>query len=74
MAKNKKENVNQLEECFKTLILNELRKREIELKESDAQQIISHITVEIDKLTSMRIKQHFIEIADFIKTKFSEEN
>ncbi len=73
MGKPKKANVNQLEEYLKTLILEELRKREIEIKESDAKQIISYIMPEIDKLTSNRVKEHFLEIADFIKNKFSEE-
>ena len=70
---DKKANVNQLENYLRTLILEELRKREIELKESDAQLIVSQIINEIDKLTSERVKQHFVEIADFIKDKFSKE-
>jgi len=69
---DKKANVNQLENYLRTLILEELRKREIELKESDAQQIVSQIICEIDKFTSDRVKQHFIEIADFVKEKFRE--
>ena len=73
MGNLKKANVNQVEDYLKTLILEELRKREIEIKESDAKQIISHILPEIDKLTSKRVKEHFLEIADFIKNKFSKE-
>jgi hypothetical protein len=65
--------VNQLEEYLRGLILDELRKREIELKESDAQQIVQSVINEIDKLSSERIKQHFIEIAEFILTKFKKE-
>lgn len=73
MKKQKKPNVNQLEDYLRTLILEELRKRELELKESDARQIIASMIKEIDKATAKRIKQHFLEIADFIKTKFSKE-
>lgn len=69
----KKPKVNQLEDYLQSLIREELRKREIELKASDAQQIIAKIIPEIDKMTAERVKQHFLEIADFIKSKFSEE-
>lgn len=72
MAKEKQK-VNQLEEYLQSLIKEELRIREIELKESDAQQIVSKIIPELDKMASDRIKQHFLEIADFIISKFSEE-
>ena len=70
---NKKPKVNQLEEYLQSFIKEELRKREIELKESDAQQIIAKIIPEIDKMTASRVKQHFLEIAEFIQNKFSKE-
>jgi len=73
MGKDKKPKVNQLEEYIQSLIKDELRKREIELKESDAKQIVANIIPELDKLISDRVKQHFLEIAEFIKFKFSKE-
>ena len=73
MGKDKKPKVNQLEDYIQSLIKDELRKREIELKESDAKQIVAKIIPELDKLASDRIKQHFLEIAEFIKSKFSKE-
>lgn len=72
-AKDKKPKVNQLEDYIKSLMREELRKREIELKESDAQQIVAKILPELDKMTAERVKQHFLEIAEFIKSKFSKE-
>ena len=69
----KKSKVNQLEEYIKSLMKEELRKREIELKESDAQQIVAKIIPELDKMVAERVKQHFLEIAEFVKTKFSKE-
>jgi coenzyme F420-reducing hydrogenase delta subunit len=68
-----KTKVNQLEDYLRSLILDELRKREIEISEADARQIVNNIIVEIDKLASKRIKQHFIEMAKWVIEKFSEE-
>ncbi len=73
MAKEKKENVNPVEEYLISLISEQMKKREIEIKKSDAKQIVSNIIPEIDIMIAKRVKQHFIEIADFIKDKFSEE-
>ena len=72
-AKDKKPKVNQLEDYIKSLMREELRKREIELKESDAQQIVAKIIPELDKMAAERVKQHFLEIAEFVKNKFSKE-
>ena len=69
----KKPKVNQLEEYIRSLMKEELRKREIELKEADAQQIVAKIIPELDKMVAERVKQHFLEIADFIKSKISKE-
>ena len=71
MAEDKK--VNQLEDYLRSLILDELRKREIEVSEADAQKIVFHLVKEIDNLTSKRVKQHFIELANFILEKFGGE-
>lgn len=65
--------VNQLEDYLRSLILDELRKREVELSEADAQLIVYGIINEVDVMISKRIKQHFIEIAEFIIKKFKEE-
>ena len=65
--------VNQLEDYLRSLILDELRKREVELSESDAQLIVNSIINEIDLMTSRRIKQHFVEIGEFLIEKFKEE-
>lgn len=59
--------INQLEDYLKYLIREELKKQAFELRESDAKQIVLQIIPELDKLVSDRIKQHFIEIVEFIK-------
>ena len=58
---------------LKSLISEELNKKGFELKEEDAQQIVQAIMPELDALISKRVKEHFIEIADFIKIKFTKE-
>ena len=75
MSKTKKsnENVNQLEEYIKNLISEELKIKNYELKDSEAKLIVKNIIVEIDKLTAKRVKEHFIQIADYIKNTFKED-
>ena len=65
--------VNQLEDYLRSLILDELRKREVELSEADAQSIVYAIINEIDVMVSNRIKQHFVEIGEFLIEKFKKE-
>lgn len=65
--------VNQLEDYLRSLILDELRKREVELSEADAQSIVYAIINEVDLMVSRRIKQHFVEIGEFLINKFKEE-
>jgi hypothetical protein len=58
---------------LKSLISEELKKEGIELKEREAQQIVNAIIPKIDQLISNRVKEHFVEIADFIKIKFTDK-
>lgn len=66
-------NVNQLENYLRGLILDELRKRDVEVSESDAQSIVHAIINEVDLMVSNRIKQHFVEIGEFLINKFKKE-
>lgn len=66
-------NVNQLENYLRSLILDELRKRDVEVSESDAQSIVHAIINEVDLMVSNRIKQHFVEIGEFLINKFKKE-
>jgi len=66
--------VNQLEDYLRSLILDELRKRDVEVSEADAQIIVHSIINEVDLMVSKRIKHHFVEIAEFIIEKFKEES
>jgi hypothetical protein len=56
---------------LKSLISEELKNKEVELKENEAKQIIQAILPEMDKLVTKRVKEHFIELADFIIVKFT---
>ena len=68
-------NSNIMEDYIRTLIKDELGKQaellEITLKEEDAARIVIAILPHIDELISKRIKQHFKELADLMKKKFS---
>ena len=61
-----------MEDYLKTLINQVLDKREIELKEEEANKIIKSIIPELDDLISKRVKQHFALLANHIKEKFEE--
>lgn len=62
---------NTLEVYLKSLISGELKKIEFDLKENEAQQIVQALIPEIDNLVSKRVKDHFIELANFINDKFT---
>jgi hypothetical protein len=68
---------NMMEEYIRGLIKDELTKQcdllGVALKEEDASKIVLAIIPHIDELVSKRVKHHFIEIAEFIKTQFSNE-
>lgn len=68
---------NMMEEYIRSLIKDELTKQcdilDIALKEEDASKIVLAIIPHIDELVSKRVKQHFVEIAEFIKTQFGSE-
>lgn len=60
-----------VETYLKSLVSEELKKLKVNLKEKEAQQIIQALMPEIDTLISKRVKEHFIELADFINEKFT---
>jgi len=75
MANDEKEktNVSQLENYLRELIVDELSKKQIEITEADAKEIVNNMANEIDDFVSRRMKQHFVEIAQFIIKKFGKE-
>lgn len=70
------EQSNMMEEYIRNLIKNELSTQieelNITLKEEDASKIILAILPHLDDLIAKRMKQHFVELADFIKNKFEK--
>jgi hypothetical protein len=62
---------NELQVYLKSLISEELKKVEIELKEKEAKQIVHALIPEIDKLVAEKVKSHFVELAKFISEKFT---
>jgi len=69
------EKVHIMEDYIRNLIKDEIGKQadllEVTLKEEDASRIVLAILPHLDELISKRVKQHFIELADLVKEKFS---
>lgn len=61
----------ELDKYLEDLVNRVLDEREIGLKKEDAQKIVEEIIPQIDKLISDRVKEHFVQLADHIKEKFS---
>jgi hypothetical protein len=64
-----------MEDYIRKIIKDEICKQadllEVTLKEEDASRIVLAILPQLDELISKRIKQHFTELADLTKEKFS---
>jgi len=69
------ETPNIMEDYIKKLIKAELNEQadllEVTLKEEDASRIVLAILPHLDELISKRVKEHFTELADLVKEKFS---
>ena len=69
------ETPNIMEDYIRKLIKEEMNKQadllEVTLKEEDASRIVLAILPHLDELISKRVKQHFTELADLLKEKFS---
>ena len=67
---------NIMETYIRSLIKDEISKQadllDVTLKEEDASRIVLAILPHLDQLISKRIKQHFIELADELASKFKE--
>jgi len=62
---------NTLQKYLRSLISDELEKREIELKEAEAKQIVHALMPEVDRLIAEKVKSHFVELVKFINEKFT---
>lgn len=62
---------NAMEIYLKSLISDEIKKMEVNLKEEEAQQIVQVLIPEIDNIVAKKVKAHFIELANFINKKFT---
>ena len=64
-----------MEDYIRNLIKDEISKQadllEITLKEEDASRIVLAILPHLDELIAKRISQHIIELADALKSKFT---
>ena len=60
-----KEN-NRLEEELSNLVKKIIKDYDSELTKNDFKEIVNEIIPEIDRIISMKIKEHFIELAKYI--------
>jgi len=69
------EKANIMEDYIRKLIKDEINKQadllEVTLKEEDASRIVLAILPHLDELIAKRVKEHFTELADLVKEKFS---
>jgi len=65
-----------MEDYIRSLIKDEISKQadllEVTLKEEDASRIVLAIIPHLDELISKRVKQHFVELANELASKFKE--
>jgi histone H3/H4 len=52
------------------IVEKKLEETQTEITKAEISKIITEIIPEMDKMISERVKQHFVEIAEFIKEKF----
>jgi hypothetical protein len=70
-------NQNIMEDYIRSIIKDEIHKQiislDLTLKEEDASKIILAIMPHLDQLIAKRVKQHFVEMADLVKSKFKNK-
>lgn len=71
------EHANIFESYIRSVIKNELNDQfkimETKVTEEDAQKIVMTIIPHLDQLIADRVKQHFIELSDLIKERFTSK-
>ena len=63
-----------LEKELKTIIKKVIQETETQLAEEELKDIVKRLLPDLDELISNKIKQHFIEIGEFVTKKFKKEN
>ena len=58
----------ELQECIERLI----QSIQIKLSKQEVKEIIENIIPDMDKLIASKVKQHFVEISEFIINKFKD--
>lgn len=58
----------ELQECIEKLI----QSIQIKLSKQEVKDIVENIIPDMDKLISSKVKQHFVEIAEFIINNFKD--
>ncbi len=58
----------ELQECIERLI----QSIQIKLSKQEVKEIVENIIPDMDKLIANKVKQHFVEISEFIINKFKD--
>ena len=77
MNKNKKkqrvEETSPLEQEILAIMENALKNSQLKITKKDVQIIVHEIMPDLDEMISKKIKNHFIEIGEFLLDKFKTE-
>ena len=65
--------MNPLEQYLNEIIDQKLKNHEISITKKDANEIVKTIIPEIDKLISVKVKEHFCSLAEHILEKFNSK-
>ncbi|MHA1802247.1 MAG: hypothetical protein ACTSWJ_10965 [Candidatus Heimdallarchaeaceae archaeon] len=71
MEKQSKEKiVHPLESIILEIVNEAIRNSQVELTKAEIKSIVYELLPNIDELISVKIKQHFLEIGEYIVSKF----
>jgi nucleoid DNA-binding protein len=58
------------EKSIKILINDIVKSTELQIEKDDVEKIVQKILPNLDELVSKKVKQHFVEIGEFLVKKF----
>ena len=61
---------SEFEKSIKILINDIVKSTELQIEKDDVEKIVQKILPNLDELVSKKVKQHFVEIGEFLVKKF----
>ena len=71
MAKKTKDDLSPLEKEVLNIIKKYNREVQLEIVSEDIKSVLQQMTPIIDQMIANKVKQHFVELAEFITSRFS---